>query len=63
LEKFFRFEERGTNLSAGDYHVYPITAGDLIVVGFFIMNIVRDIPPLLYGISTAFLPAFVLPFL
>ena len=105
------FVSSGATLPAGDYHVYPITAGALIVVGFFMMNIVRDIqwpsfeesfpafliivgipltynisygigfgfisytviktisgkyrdvPPLLYGISAAFLLAFALPFL
>jgi hypothetical protein len=105
------FVSAGGSLPAGDYHVYPITAGALIVVGYFMMNIVRgiqwqsfeetfpafliivgilltynisygigfgfisctvmkiingkyrDVPPLLYGISAAFLLAFVLPFL
>jgi adenine/guanine/hypoxanthine permease len=31
-------------VGAGDYFVYPITAGALIVVGFLMMRIVREIP-------------------
>ncbi|PKN34253.1 MAG: NCS2 family permease [Deltaproteobacteria bacterium HGW-Deltaproteobacteria-19] len=33
----------GATVPAGDYHLYPITAGALIVVGFLMMGIVREI--------------------
>jgi len=104
------FAGSGASIPAGEHYVYPITAGALIVVGFLMISIVRDIQwdrfeeafpafliivgipltynisygigfgfisytvikmingryrdvsPLLYGISIAFLIAFVLPF-
>jgi len=34
----------GFTVPGGDYYVYPITAGALIVVGFLMMRTVRDIP-------------------
>jgi AGZA family xanthine/uracil permease-like MFS transporter len=34
----------GFQAPAGDYYVYPITAGALIVVGFLMMRTVREIP-------------------
>jgi AGZA family xanthine/uracil permease-like MFS transporter len=34
----------GFKIPEGDYFVYPITAGALIVVGFLMMRIVREIP-------------------
>lgn len=37
------FANSGMQIQPGDYYVYPITAGALIVVGFLMMNIVRDI--------------------
>jgi len=33
----------GAQIPTGNYYVYPITAGALIVVGFFMMSIVREI--------------------
>jgi len=38
------FVGSGFQAPAGDYYVYPITAGALIVVGFLMMRTVREIP-------------------
>ncbi|MHB1340161.1 MAG: NCS2 family permease [Coriobacteriia bacterium] len=38
------FVGSGFAAPAGDYYVYPITAGALIVVGFLMMRTVREIP-------------------
>ncbi len=108
-QQYTLFLNSGMQAPPGDYFAYPITAGALIVVGFLMMSIVRDmewekfddafpafltvigipltynisygigfgfisytlikmikcrfgdVHPLLYGISLAFLIAFILP--
>ena len=41
---FGEFAGSGFTVPAGDFFVYPITAGALIVVGFLMMRTVREIP-------------------
>jgi len=43
-EQYGAFIGSGFQAPAGDYFVYPITAGALIVVGFLMMRTVREIP-------------------
>lgn len=42
-QQYSLFVNVGGQVPAGDYYVYPITAGALIVVGFLMLSIVRDI--------------------
>ena len=42
-QQYNLFVSAGAQIPAGDYYVYPITAGALIVVGFLMMSVVRDI--------------------
>ena len=42
-QQYCLFVSVGAQIPTGDYYVYPITAGALIVVGFLMMSIVRDI--------------------
>jgi AGZA family xanthine/uracil permease-like MFS transporter len=42
-QQYSLFVGSGTQIPAGNYYVYPITAGALIVVGFFMMSLVREI--------------------
>ncbi|HLA27128.1 MAG TPA: NCS2 family permease [Syntrophales bacterium] len=42
-QQYSLFVCAGAQIPAGNYYVYPITAGALIVVGFLMMSIVRDI--------------------
>ncbi|NTU71910.1 MAG: NCS2 family permease [Coriobacteriia bacterium] len=43
-EQYGAFAGSGFQVPPGDYFVYPITAGALIVVGFLMMRTVREIP-------------------
>lgn len=45
----------GFTIPAGNFYVYPITAGALIVVGFLLMQVVREIP---WGDFEEAFPAF-----
>lgn len=42
-EQYILFSSAGFSVRPGDYYMYPITAGALIVVGFLMINIVREI--------------------
>jgi AGZA family xanthine/uracil permease-like MFS transporter len=42
-QQYSLFLNIGAQIPTGNYYVYPITAGTLIVVGFFMMSIVREI--------------------
>lgn len=42
-EQYVLFSSSGFSVHPGDYYMYPITAGALIVVGFLMINIVREI--------------------
>ena len=42
-QQYSQFVGIGAQIPAGSFYVYPITAGALIVVGFFMMGIVREI--------------------
>ena len=42
-QQYSLFIGTGAQIPAGDFYMYPITAGALIVVGFLMMGIVRDI--------------------
>lgn len=43
MEQYVLFSTSGFSVHPGDYYMYPITAGALIAVGFFMINIVREI--------------------
>jgi len=43
IEQYALFSTSGFSVHPGDYYMYPITAGALIVVGFLMINIVREI--------------------
>lgn len=42
-QQYSQFVNVGAQIPTGNYYVYPITAGALIVVGFLMMGIVREI--------------------
>jgi AGZA family xanthine/uracil permease-like MFS transporter len=43
IQHYSLFVSSGVQVPQGDYFVYPITAGALIIVGFLMMNMVREI--------------------
>jgi AGZA family xanthine/uracil permease-like MFS transporter len=42
-QQYSLFVGAGAQIPTGNFYMYPITAGTLIVVGFFMMSIVREI--------------------
>jgi AGZA family xanthine/uracil permease-like MFS transporter len=42
-QQYSQFVNIGAQIPTGNYYVYPITAGALIVVGFLMMGVVREI--------------------